>query len=406
MNRSGLVPSIKIDLANPTVLYSILWLLSLFLYSLDITTNILGLNTETVVLILISIGSAWLAYSYLWLGRSAVHIRRYSFVGRNPDSKIIYFKRIIMVLIALWSLLSFCEIVYFKGIPLISVAVLGQYDLDYKAFGIPTVHGFLNACYLTILTSLGILYFFERKRKVMLLLVALLVWPVLLMSRALLLWALLEVFAVYLIFHKLTMMRILKTSFYFLCFIVLFGWIGDNRGDSENSFTDKFIKEEHEDIAKFIPSGFIWAYLYLSTPINNIVYNIETIKPDYSLRYTTVGLIPSFIRDKIYDNENEKYALDLYSEAFNVSSFFANYLRDLGIVGTLILVLLLQSLSINLFFSARDFKLGSMIAYSCLFYAIFLSVFSDFFFSLVTVFQVMIGLFINYLLYSKKHVQR
>ncbi|WEK19679.1 MAG: O-antigen ligase [Candidatus Pedobacter colombiensis] len=406
MGRKGYFSNFKIDLANPTIIYTLLWIFSFILYSLEFTNNIIGLNEKTIVLISGSVLSIWMIYLYMSIqglfGSNVVSNLKMPFPQKNPASKIDYFKNIIRILTTIWLIFTFFEIVYFKGIPLISVVILGQYDLDYKAFGLPTVHGFLNACYLTIVSSYAILYYSEKRRKYLLYIVVFLLWPVLLMSRALILWALIEVFCIYLIFFKLNLTRILKTVGYVFAFIYIFGFIGDNRGEvSETKFTDNFIKDEYKDVSDYIPTGFVWVYLYLTTPINNIVWNIDKVEPKYNLRYTTASLIPSVIRDRIYVQEDEKYSVELYDEAFNVSSYFANYLKDFGIYGALIIGGIIQVIILRFFFSARQFEIGSMLAFSCLFYALALCVFTDFFFSLVTVFQVLLGLFINYLLYSK-----
>jgi oligosaccharide repeat unit polymerase len=85
-----------------------------------------------------------------------------------------------------------------------------------------------------------------------------------------------------------------------------------------------------------------------------------------------------------------------------VSSYFANYLRDLGLVGTIIFVFLVQMVVCLFYNQAYQFKLGGLVAYATLFNSVVMSIFFDYFFSLVTVFQVVLGLAINYILYSKK----
>jgi oligosaccharide repeat unit polymerase len=228
------------------------------------------------------------------------------------------------------------------------------------------------------------------------------------MTRALLLWNLIEILSVYLIFHKINFKKIISLFFAVLVVVLLFGYIGDNRGEaSEVRFTDNFIKEEYREVGKQMPSGFIWVYMYLTTPINNVVWNVDKLHPAYDFNFTSSALIPSIIRDKIYVGAS-KYPIILYQETFNVSSYFANLLGDFGVNGALVFVCFLQIAVTQIYFSAKTNKLGSIVAYATIFNSVMMSVFFDFFFSLVTIFQVILGFFINYLLYSKskkQHVQ-
>ena len=100
-------------------------------------------------------------------------------------------------------------------------------------------------------------------------------------------------------------------------------------------------------------------------------------------------------------SNNNAYSFTLYEEAFNVSSYFKGFLSDFGISGTFVLAGIIQLVCVLFYFSAKSNKLGGIIAYTSMFNALMMSCFYDFFFSLVTVFQVFLGLFINYLLYTK-----
>jgi oligosaccharide repeat unit polymerase len=395
-----------IKLYNPILLYSSIWIFSLFLYSLDFTNNIIGLNSSILILVLTSIFSFILNFFFIegmfFFNKKSLNIdvlnKRYCTIDR-----LINLKKILNKLLFIWISFTIFEIFYFKGIPFFSVVFLGNYDLDYTKFGIPTLHGLLNSCYFTISVGYYLHYKVSKdsgsKKRVLILLI----WPFLVMSRATLLWVLLEIFYIYLLFSKVNLKKIFSIFISILLFVVLFGYIGDSRNEKQEvRFTDNFIKEKYKDLGDVLPTGFVWVYLYATTPINNLVYNIEFLSPKYDFRYSFSGLIPSFIKDKIFEVKNEQ-PLKLYQEAFNVSSYFANYLSDFGIFGTIIFVIFLQIIILIVYFSSLTMKLGSVIAYSSIFYAIITSVFFDNFMSLVTIFQVLLGFFINYLLYSKKY---
>ncbi|MCA6438692.1 MAG: oligosaccharide repeat unit polymerase, partial [Chitinophagaceae bacterium] len=300
-----------------------------------------------------------------------------------------------------WLFFTFFEILLFKGVPLVSVIIFKQYDLDYKAFGIPTIHGLLNACYYTCVTGFYILFVFTKEKKYRNKVILLLTWPILVMSRAVLLWVLIEILCAYLFFNKVNIKRTFIISISIVLFIIVFGLVGDSRSGESSAFsTSAFVNEKYADIAEKIPSGFVWVYLYATTPINNIVLNINNLEPAYSFKYSLNGLMPSFIRNRLF-NENDKYSVVLDDDAFNVSSFFANYLHDFGIIGAIIFVGVLQMIITIFYFSATSGTLGSLISYSALFYALFTSVFFDNFISLVTLFQVILGVVINHFVYKK-----
>lgn len=395
-----------INLVNPLLVYSFIWLFSLFLYSTDFTNNIIGLNGLTVVLVLTSVMSFVFIYLFFYLitysKQDHVHQLKVSTNKYILPSKIKAFKKIINSIALFWILLTIGEIILFKGIPIISVVILGNYDLDYTKFGLPSLHGLLNSCYFTVCVGYYLHFKLSGDTKSLRKFRILLFWPILVMSRAMLLWVLLEFLCVYLIFTKIAIKKILTLIIGITAFVVLFGYIGDSRTEkTEVRFTDNFIKEKHKDMAEILPTGFVWVYLYATTPINNLVFNIEHLEPNYDFRYSLSGLIPSVIRENIFTKIEEK-PLQLYEDAFNVSSYFANYLSDFGVFGTLVFVSFLQVIITLIYFSSKKIIIGSIIAYSAIFYAIFTSVFFDNFISLVTIFQVMLGFFINYILYSKQ----
>lgn len=393
------------NFANPLTAYLIVWGLTLFLYSIKFTNNILAINNKTIALIY----SSCILFSFIYV---SIKILNGSFVKKshstiyllhlNNNEKILNkYKGVLRGIFIFWLILSLIEIILFKGIPLISVVILGQYDLDYKAFGVPTLHGLLNACYFTIVVGNFITYLIEKNRKRLYFTIILFIWPILLMSRAMILWGLIEILCVYLFFNRITVKNFFKIFFGIIIFIIIFGLIGDSRnGELKQFTTSTFVSTEYESVAEYIPSGFVWVYLYATTPINNIVINVNKLNPQFGFKYSLNGLIPSFIRDKIF-SESDKYALILDDDAFNVSSYFANYLFDFGIAGAVIFAGFLQFITVISFFSAKSGRIGSLISYSVLYYAVFTSVFFDNFISLPTVFQIFIGLFINYYIYRK-----
>jgi oligosaccharide repeat unit polymerase len=397
--------------SNPASIYCLIWGITLFLYDVELTNNIIGLNSATISLVISSIISFFISYfiisfSTIFFNGYKINLRKNLFFDYNTLNHLNFFNKIVDKITLIWFFFTFLEIIKFGGIPLISVILLRQFDLDYAAFGLPTLHGLLNSLYLTIICSKFILYQSTKNKKYLYIICVLFFWPILLMSRALIIWTILEIFSVYLIFNSIKWKSIVRIFSIFLFVIVLFGYIGDNRGDSSKNdverFTDNFVKDENRFITDKIPTGFIWVYLYMTTPLNNVVWNINTIEPKYNFKYTFGSLLPSIIRN----DSNLGPSLELKEDAFNVSSYFANYIKDFGLVGASIFIFFLQLYVIIIYKSAIKFKIGGMLAYSTLFNSVVMSIFFDYFFTLVTIFQVLLGLFINHILYAKTPIRK
>lgn len=396
---------LSIDFSNPFLIYATIWVSTVFLYSLEFTNNILGLNDSFRILISSTIISFILIFLLVYLIR--IYFQKYKIgithsIKDNSALHIIRFGKVLRLILNFWLCLTFLEVILFGGVPLTTAVVFGNYDLDYKAFGIPTLHGLLNSCYYTIVAGFFLHYRLTKDKASLWKVLLLLIWPLLVMSRAVLLWAIVEILCVYFLLNRINLKKVLSITVFVVAFIILFGIIGDNRANKgDNPFnTDNFINEKYTTIGEKLPTGFVWVYLYITTPINNIVLNIDHLDPKYDFRYSTVALFPTIIRDQIF-SPNDKYSVELENEAFNGSSYFANYLHDFGVAGTIVFVAFLQFISVCVFFSAKSGKIGSAIAYSAVFYSIMTSVAFDNFISLITIFQIFLGLYINSYIYKK-----
>ena len=138
----------------------------------------------------------------------------------------------------------------------------------------------------------------------------------------------------------------------------------------------------------------------MTTPLNNIVHNVKHLDPKYNFQYTFRALFPSIIRDNFFPEDK---SVVLHSKAFNAASIFRNFMADFGISGAIIIIFFLQAITLRFYFSAKSGLLGSMIAYSALFYAVATSIFVDNFFTLITIFQVFLGIIINQYIYLSIH---
>jgi oligosaccharide repeat unit polymerase len=389
-------------LLNPFFLYSFIWLGTLFLYSVEFTNNLKPMVENTYFLIFSTIVS--FALIYLFSKFLAVSYPKKTILQTNNEEVIFRFKKLIKLFFNFWLIITLLEVILFKGIPIINVLVLGQYDLDYKKFGIPTLHGFLNSIYYTLIIGYSYLLLFKKEKKYRKILLLLFLWPVLVMSRAVLLVALIQFLLVYIISVKIRLRQLFIMLTFVFGFVYVFGLIGDSRGGGGlKRFTvETFVNDQYVEFAEKIPSGFVWTYLYMTTPLNNVNYTIDVLKPDYKLKYTFRALIPSIIRNSLFDGDDRPLSLD--NEAFNMSTFFSNFLRDVGVYGAILIVAFLQFIITLFYFSLKKGRIGSIVSYGALYFALITSIFGDSFFTLAIISQILIGIYINNKIYLKKHV--
>ena len=389
-------------LLNPFFLYSFIWFGTLFLYSIHFTNNLSPLVENTYFLIFSTIVS--FALIYLFLKFLAVNYPKKTILQTNNEEVIYRFKKIIKLFFNFWLIFTLLEVILFKGVPIINVLVLNQYDLDYKKFGIPTLHGFLNSIYYTLIVGYSYLLLIKKEKKYRTILLLLFVWPVLVMSRAVLLVALIQFLLVYIISVKIRLRQLFIIIIYVLGFVYAFGLIGDSRGGGGlKRFTvETFVNDQYVEFAEKIPSGFVWTYLYITTPLNNVNYTIDVLKPEYKLKYTFRALIPSFIRSNLFDTDDRPLILD--DEAFNVTTFFSNFLRDVGVYGSILIVAFLQFIMTFFYFSLKRGSIGSIVSYGAIYFALITSIFGDSFFTLAIISQILLGIYINNKIYLKKYV--
>ena len=205
MNKS----KIKINLSHPFILFFLVWALTLFFYSLEITNNILGLNKNTRILLY----SFFFIYFFVniisnFLQRR-VHEPLIYKLSINSKIEINLFTIIINKIFKIWVFFSILEIILFKGVPLISVVIFKNSDVDYAKFGLPTLHGLLNALYYTFMVGNFLVYSLTKQKKYLIKIIIFIFWPILLMSRASFLWVVAEILCVYLLLNKIYLKKFL-----------------------------------------------------------------------------------------------------------------------------------------------------------------------------------------------------
>jgi oligosaccharide repeat unit polymerase len=371
----------RFDPANPLFVYAGLWTFILLLASIRLTNQLLPLNVSTVLVVLANIGTAFFLYAAA-TGRR----RRRRLVGSlHDDARALpVLRRLVRSMAVLWIAGTAVEIVIAGGLPIVWV-LLGRTDKDYRNFGLPTFHGLMMATYLFMMTSIFLDYCMTHRRVLLIQVGLLLIWPVVLVNRGAAVWALLELTAVYLLTRRVSGRRVARVAAVALVAVIAFGLLGDFRAGGNRALIRGIVRPEYREVTGYLPSGFIWVYLYVTAPINNVVAGIDSLKPNYVLYYSVANLVPTVIRDRVF---TRTYPLSLVNEAFNTSTWYASFLSDLGIAPAILIVALLQWIAIVYYVRARQREAPAILAYAALFQGLALSIFADTFTSLVALAQL------------------
>ena len=91
----------------------------------------------------------------------------------------------------------------------------------------------------------------------------------------------------------------------------------------------------------------------------------------------------------------QKYSMKMSNPVINTFTYFANYIKDFGIVFTLFIVFNLQLLIWDTYVRAKNNNLGAALAYPAFFMALMLSTFADFFANLVVIFQIILAFYVG-----------
>jgi hypothetical protein len=171
-----------------------------------------------------------------------------------------------------------------------------------------------------------------------------------------------------------------------LMFVLAFGVIGDIRQGKSGLIRD--LAQPTEAYPEWLPSGVLWAYIYITTPINNLLYTVEISHPiNNALFPSTVStLFPSVLRSAIYgDTLGDAESGSLVISAFNVSTAYVGPYQDFGFIGTSVFSAFIGI--ITLYFWFRD-DLRSILMYAVMTQCLVLTLFFDHFFYLPVITQL------------------
>lgn len=365
---------------NPAFVYIAMWSLVLLLYFLDLTTNLVSPSAVGLMVIIMNMVSILLLYVLL-KGRKKIEVPG----GTETDFYINVVSRFLTLLCVAWFVGTSFEIYYSGGVPLYW-RLVGVNKL-YTEFGVPSLHGVMNACYLQVLSMATYLAIKKRSRKMLILILLLLLWPVLMLGRGILLSGLIQVVCVALLLTRVSFKKILSLAVVALAVVVIFGYLGDMRQTS-NPFA-YLVSGQSGEVFDALPSGFLWFYVYLTAGLSNFFHNVDTVIPNWSVSYSMSNMLPSIV--KVYfelDARNDLFTF--VDNNLNTSTIYAGFVSDAGPLGGFIFVALIQLVCCCVYKVSLRGRPWGIFAYSVAFQILVFSIFYDMFFLLPTLFQFFI----------------
>ena len=327
---------------HPTTVSSIAWCSVAFLYSLHLSGLLLFKSSDVIgVALLIVLPVFFASFAYRLLRPTRPFSARRMSLHREPPLALI--ERRLRHGIWLWIGLTLLETVVSGGVPLFWL--LTGSSKTYFDYGIHSLHGLVIALMLAAaVTSVALYLYTDNRRHIWFALFAM-VWSMVLVTRGTLFILLLEYAIIYLRLRRVKTKAVMRLVAITLAAVLLFGYVGDVRSGAE-AFRD--LAQPTEGFPDWAPSGLLWAYIYITTPINNLLLTMHTLRPSFNplLPDTAATLFPTVVRDVIYGKEGESAAISgaLETQALSVSTAYIGPYQDMGdsgIIGFSIIAALL-----------------------------------------------------------------
>jgi oligosaccharide repeat unit polymerase len=373
-------------LLNPAFLYASTWLFVFALYSLGLSHLLQPLATATTLLV---VGSS-LAFILGWGIESLPKNGRLALPKFDLEalSLIINSTRVGRRLRMVWIFFGLgvtFEIIYFGGAPGIGLIGIGP-EIAYTAFGIPSFHGLLNSMFYAACAVQFSRIILGSSSSVFFLTLISICYPVIGMSRQILISLLLQYMLIYLSIKPPSFKIFFRIGTLFIIVFMIFGFLGDIRSGREQII---YLSSPTFQYPEWLPSAFIWFYIYICTPLNNVNFNID-IEPNY-LPLETIGtFIPSFVREAFMDSVGGgTQQWNLGTDSFNANSLLQSLLTDFGVAGTIIFMLLCGIGFTRVLRCSRTIP-AAFFALIVLSHGIALSFFANLLFHLAFIFEIFI----------------
>lgn len=318
-------------LLHPCVIVLLTWSTVAFLYSLHLSKLLLYDTGDVVRAFLLIVLPVLIVSSIFYIVRTRVADEARHFSVR-PGPPLEVMRRRLAQCLKLWVICAVVETIVSGGVPLVWIVTSnGKANFDY---GIASVHGLVNALLLALGVAYCALYLYTGRWRFLCFPAFALVWAVVLVSRGTLLVLLLEYAVIFLRLRPIRTSTLFRLVVISMIALLIFGYIGDFRSGAE---AFRAVAQPTDAFPEWAPSGFLWAYIYITTPLNNLMLTMHTRTPSYNplLPATAATLFPSVARNIIYGEETARKITqgELQSQALTVSTAYIGPFQDMGEYG-------------------------------------------------------------------------
>jgi oligosaccharide repeat unit polymerase len=364
-------------LAHPIVIFVGIWSTTFLLYSLGLSEQLIFNASDFAYVYTTLIGSFLAGYFYTSIFTRCLPISNRTWASDKGipgshdtivDRSHTIWNRIKLLFLA-WAGITALEIVVSGGLPIIWL--LTGSAKTYRDFGLPSLHGFLMSVILACSALSFYMFLTLRQTRYLAIPVFSLIWFTVTVTRNYLIGDLLQMLFLFLALRRPSRRQITRIVCGVFVLVVFFGFLGDLR--SGGSDLIRAVGRPTDRFPDWLPTGFLWAYIYLTTPLNNL-FNTITLNPsieDFSLVASTSQLLPTFIRVAIFPQTLSQG--DLVDENLNVSTGFVGPYTDMGLFGIGLFGALIGILA-NVFWSFRQ-SLFFLLGYLYIAQAMVLSIF-------------------------------
>jgi oligosaccharide repeat unit polymerase len=316
---------------SPSFIAPVAWFMVAFLYSLHLSSLLLFTTQEVVGLTLLIVVPI-LVVSLFFRVAYSVGAQRKAGTVVVEDVPFAQLEGRVRQCLYLWFALAVIETLVSGGVPLVWVLTgNGKSTFDY---GIPSVHGMVNALLLALAVTSFALYLYTGKRRHLPVIIFAIFWSFVVVSRGSLFVLMAECAVIYLRIRRVRWTNFVRLAGLAVVFLLIFGYVGDLRSGAD-AFRN--LSQPTSEFPDWAPSGLLWAYIYITTPINNLLYTMHTTLPSYNplLPNTAATLFPTVLRNIIYGKQGSTDAISgsLVVEALNVSTAYTSPFQDMGRLG-------------------------------------------------------------------------
>lgn len=379
------------DLSKPHIIFGASWALT-FLLALLIETNLsVAFGLKVYILTLGSIAIFFLAAAL-----SQILVRRAPVASNRPVPCLadqLVLSRFMFLLFLAWAATFAVTIAYSGGIP-IYWRLIGD-SRNYLDFGLPTVSGLTNMMRCFIVAGVvALLVLGSASRRDILIGGICLASAFAEISRGSIIAVVLHGVAMYVFLRPIQPRQLFLGLFVLWAGLFAFEWIGNNRTAGYDADFGAVLGGKFEEGG--ILSQFIWTFIYITTPFNNLAYALsQNYFPTMVPYYTLQPLVPTAIRNLLFTPGD--YPIELLNEAFNATTAYSPLLADFGME---VAMLVFAFIAIVISFSYTAAKRGSLfniLCYPPIFTSVVLSFFYSYFFALpVVLYPALVWAFMIY----------